>query len=401
MPNQSRHSYGKQFWLFDFFKSWVQYRRFKSLSPDKRNIVFYAESGQDWHHLEPLINRLTNNSSRTVCYVTSDTDDIGLKQNNRNLLSFYIREGLLQITFFQFLKADVLVLTMEDLQVFQLKRSINPVHYIFIFHAMGSTHMVNLENSYDHYDTLFCVGEHQKAEIRKREELKQLAAKNLFDYGYSRLDTLIKNYKSYKTEVKNKRAATLLIAPTWGDNSILNVCGEQLIKVLLGAGYKVILRPHYQTIKLTPEIVNQTLNKYGNHQNFSFVTLMGDTDSLFDSDLLICDWSSTSIEYGLGLKKPVLYINVPRRVRNTNYSQLGIEPLEVSIRNEIGTILEPSHLDKAPKVIESLLANPRQFQHKIAKLRKRLVFNLGKSVEVGAREIARIADQKRDERIKT
>jgi YidC/Oxa1 family membrane protein insertase len=376
----------------------MQYRRFKKLPQDKRNIVFYAESRQDWHHLEPLITYLSNTLSRTVCYVTSDPNDTGLYQNNSNLLGFYIKEGFLQITFFQFLKADVLVLTMEDLQVFQLKRSINPVHYIFIFHAMGSTHMVNLENSYDHYDTLFCVGEHQKKEIRKREELKQLPSKNLFDYGYSRLDALISENEQRKVNNAVNETLVILIAPTWGDNSILNVCGEQLVKVLLDAGYKVILRPHYQTVKLTPEIVNTILNKYGKHQNFSYVTLMGDTESLFESDLLICDWSSTSIEYGLGLEKPVLYIDVPRRVRNPDYHELEIEPMEVTIRNEIGAILEPSRLDRAPDVINDLLADPRQFKNKIVELRKRLVFNLGKSAETGAKEIARIADRKAGER---
>jgi YidC/Oxa1 family membrane protein insertase len=376
----------------------MQYRRFKKLPQDKRNIVFYSESRQDWHHLEPLITYLSNTLSRTVCYVTSDPNDTGLYQNNSNLLGFYIKEGFLQITFFQFLKADVLVLTMEDLQVFQLKRSINPVHYIFIFHAMGSTHMVNLENSYDHYDTLFCVGEHQKKEIRKREELKQLPSKNLFDYGYSRLDALISENEQRKVNNAVNETLVILIAPTWGDNSILNVCGEQLVKVLLDAGYKVILRPHYQTVKLTPEIVNTILNKYGKHQNFSYVTLMGDTESLFESDLLICDWSSTSIEYGLGLEKPVLYIDVPRRVRNPDYHELEIEPMEVTIRNEIGAILEPSRLDRAPDVINDLLADPRQFKNKIVELRKRLVFNLGKSAETGAKEIARIADRKAGER---
>ncbi len=393
MSKQIQNSNGKQFWLFDFIKSWAHYRRFKKLPPNKRNIVFYAESGQDWHHLEPLINNLTNELSKPVSYVTSDPGDIRLHQNNSNLLTFYIKEGFLQISFFQFLKADVLVLTMEDLQVLQLKRSINPVHYIFISHAMGSTHMVNPENSYDHYDTLFCVGEHQKTEIRKREEQKQLPVKNLFDYGYTRLDNLIAENESRKTIKKENNTPVVLIAPTWGDNSILNICGEELVKVLIDAGYKVILRPHYQTVKLTPEIVNNILNKYCEHKNFSYVTLMGDTDSLFESDLLICDWSSTSIEYGLGLEKPVLYIDVPRRVRNPKYQELGIEPMEVTIRDEIGAILEPSKLDKAPEIINKLLANPKQFKNKIAALRKRLVFNINNSATVGAKEIARIADK--------
>ncbi len=398
MGTQEKKIKTRKFWLFDFIKSWTQYQKFKNLNPDQRNIVFYSESGQDWHHLKPLIIYLTLKSSRVVCYITSDSNDKGLYQDSKNFLSFYIKEGFWQISLFQFLKADVMVLTMTDLNIFQLKRSINPVHYIYIFHALGSTHMVDFENSYDHYDTIFCVGQHQRDEIRKREKIKGLPRKNLFNHGYSRLETIIKENSSYKYNKNVKGVPKILLAPTWGDNSILNICGEKLVDSLINAGYKVILRPHYQTLKLTPEVVNTILNKFKGHPQLEYVNLMGDMDSLFQSDLLICDWSSTSIEYALGLQKPVLYINIPRRVRNSNYHELGIEPMEVYIRDKVGAILDPTEIDKAPDIIKKLLKNQESLSKKIAELRKRIVFNLGSSVEIGAKEIARIADLKSDER---
>ena len=126
---------------------------------------------------------------------------------------------------------------------------------------------------------------------------------------------------------------------------------------------------------------------------------MGDKDSLFDSDLLVCDWSSTSIEYALGLEKPVLYIDVPRRVRNPAYQELGLEPMEVSIRNEVGYVLKMDELENAPSVIEELLSDPARFKKKIAGLREKILFNFGKSVETGAREIIKIADSQRQKRL--
>ncbi len=279
---------------------------------------------------------------------------------------------------------------MIDLNVFQLKRSINPVHYIYLFHAMGSTHMVDFENSYDHYDTILCVGPHQISEIRKREQLKKLSSKNLVEHGYARIEELME--AATKNRKTPSKPYTVLLAPTWGENSILNICGDKLIGILLNAKFKVILRPHYQTCKLTPEIVDALITKYEKHELFEYVKAMGDTQSLFTSDILICDWSSTSIEYALGLEKPVLYIDVPRRVRNKNYQELGIEPMEVSIRDQVGKVLAPDNLDKAPEMIESLLSDPAQFRERIIALRNQLVFNLGKSVEVGAMEIAKIAE---------
>lgn len=386
-------------WLVELISSWSNYRRFKKLTPDKRSIVFYSESGQDWHHFKPIIEYLTGQLSRTVCYISSDPSDRGLDRTDEKILSFYIKEGLLQIVFFQFLKADVMVLTMIDLGVFQLKRSINPVHYIYLFHAMGSTHMVDYDNSYDNYDTIFCVGPHQIQEIRKREKLKQLPPKNLFEHGYARLEQLMEiAHDNAKCIRSSEEKPVILLAPTWGDNSILNICGDSLIGTVLDAGYRLILRPHYQTIKLSPEIIDSILKKYSNHSCLQFVDNMGDVNSLLESDLLICDWSSTSIEYALGLEKPVLFIDVPRRVRNPYYKELGIEPMEVTIRKKIGTVLSPLELNKVPLVIEVLLGNRDQFRQNVKELRNELVFNLGKSAEKGALEIARITGEQKQKR---
>jgi YidC/Oxa1 family membrane protein insertase len=381
----------KRFWLNDFFVSWAQYRAIKRIPDNRRSIFFYSESGQDWHHFSPIIGYLTRNLSKTVCYVTSDPTDPGLSQNNENLLSFYIRAGYWQIFFFQFVKADVMVLTMIDLNVFQLKRSIYPLHYIYIFHAMGSTHMVDFENSYDHYDSIFCVGPHQIREIRKREELEHLPAKHLFRHGYARIEQLMDQAARYTK--KESAKPCVLLAPTWGDHSILHLCGKDLIQILLNAGFRVIVRPHYQTIKLSPGLIIEIVSMFGAHPEFFFVKSMGDTDSLFSSDILICDWSSTSIEYAIGLEKPVLYIDVPRRIRNPNYEALGIEPLEITIRDKVGVIIKPEEISSAPEKIRELLRQPHQFREKIAALRNDIVFNLGKSVEAGACEIVCIAEK--------
>src|SRR5262249_14889610 len=156
-----------------------------------RSIVFYSETAQDWHHLDPLIDVLIDRLSRTVCHVTSDRSAPLPPSRGGRLHAFRIRPGAVCTWFFQTLRADVMALTMLDLHNFHLKRSVHPVHYAYVFHSMGSTHMVDRANSYDHYDTLFCTGPHHVAEIRRREALHGLPAKRLFAYGYPRLERLV------------------------------------------------------------------------------------------------------------------------------------------------------------------------------------------------------------------
>jgi len=373
------------------WEDWKSYRRFQELPSRDRSIVFYSETYQDWHHLQPLIDFLIERLSRTVCHVTSEQTVPVPSPSNSGLHAFRIRSGALRTWFFQMLKADVMVLTMLDLQNFQLKRSVHPVRYVYVFHSMGSTHMVDHENSYDHYDDLFCTGPHHVAEIRRREELKGLAPKHLFAYGYPRLERLVELAAAHPRE--RSGTVTALLAPTWGEHSILHVCGEPLIAALLDAGIHVILRPHYQTARLAPRLLERLVKRFASDRRFSHVDRMEESASLLESDLLICDWSSMAIEYALGLGKPVLFVDVPPRVRNPRYAELGLEPMEMRIRRELGSVLPLDRVAEAPQRAAELLRGAAEFRTHSAALRDAWAFNVGRSVEAGAREIARIADE--------
>lgn len=382
-------------------EGWSGWRKYRKLPADWRNIVMYSESGQDWHYFEPLIEVLNDDLKHKVTYVTSDPNDAGLRRKNELYRSIYIPEGFFLTTHFNFQKADVVVMTMMDLDNFQLKKSINPVHYVYLFHSLGSTHMVDHANSYDAYDSLFCAGPHHVAELRKREEMQGLKPRNLFEYGHPRLENLLVVAMSYQLSAVQAAAdstITVLIAPTWGEQSIFNTCGDELTGLLLDAGYQVIVRPHYQTMKTTPELIEKLLLKYADHERFEYQDRMGESDSLFRSDILICDWSAMAIEYALGLEKPVLFIDLPRRVRNPDWQALEIEPLEAAFRKLAGDIVSPEHLDEIPQKIDALLQDQDSFRQRMEKLRSQMVFNIGNSIQAGAGEIARLADEKAAER---
>ncbi len=125
------------------FSGWKGWRQFRKLPWDWRNIVIYSETGQDWHQFSGLIRELNENLDRKTCYVSSDARDPGLKRIHDNFCAIYIPEGLFQTIFFQVNRSDLFVLTMMDLDNLQLKRSLQPVHYVYLFHSMGSTHMVD------------------------------------------------------------------------------------------------------------------------------------------------------------------------------------------------------------------------------------------------------------------
>jgi glycosyltransferase involved in cell wall biosynthesis len=362
------------------------YRFIWSTSPDDRKVVFYAEHEGYYPNFEGLIEELAG-SGHSIAYVTSDLTDPVLKTSSKKVKAFYVKKLL--FLFMLFVKCRVFVLTLTDLNQFHLKRSINPVEYVYVFHSLVSTHMMYRLGAFNHYDTILCAGPHQIEEIRKFEELNDLPAKQLIEAGYYRLERIYDSYKEYSAQKETVESElAILIAPSWGVHNIFESCGEEIITVLLAAGFNVIARPHPEALRRSPELFDRLESKYEDQSNFTLERSVATDDSLLRSDILICDCSGVALEYAFGTERPVLFLDVPPKVQNPDYQDLGIEPIELSLRSQIGVIVSPDDLSALADKIQELINRKEEFQHTIAALREKLVFEFGRSSEVGAGYIA-------------
>jgi YidC/Oxa1 family membrane protein insertase len=379
--------------LIDEWRSWS---RFQDLAQDARSIVFYAEAKSSWAHFEPLVRELTGKNNRQICYVTSDRIDPILEANNTNIKSFYIGEGIIRTIFFAELRADILIMTMPDLGTFQIKRSrVHPVHYIYVFHSMVSAHCVYRKAAFDNYDTIFCVGSHHVEEIRRTEASYDLRQKKLIEYGYPYLDTLMMERSLNRRGEHNhiSEEIKVLVAPSWGSGCLIETKGSQLVRLLLDGGFYVTLRPHPMTLRKTPRAVKVIEDKYRGNANFVLESDISARDSLCTADCLITDWSGIAMEYAFAFMRPVLFIDVARKINNPDHERISVEPLEVKIRQEIGVTISEDRMDEIPSKIEYLCANRSAYVDKIIKQRSNAVFHVGCSGMHGAEYILGLLDK--------
>ena len=376
-----------------FFPAWASLRAFNRLSREERTIVFYAESRADWAHLGPIVEELTERRDRRVCYVTSDEDDPILSAGNQRVLTFYVGTGPTRTTFFRLLEATVLVMTLPDLETYHLKRSVHPVHYVYVFHSMVSSHMIYRKGAFDAYDTVLCVGAHHVAEIRRTEEEYGLAPKELVEHGYGRLDLILATAAERPPfEPSAGASKRLLLAPSWGECSFIEApYRADLVRVLLDAGHEVVLRLHPMTVRHHPKLADELATTFEG-RTFRVATDMREQASLHESDLMISDWSGAALEYAFGLERPVLFIDTPKKVNNPEYERIGLTAIEESIRTEIGAIVDPANLSAALPHIERLTADPAAFTERLRDARERTVYNVGRSASVGATHVAHLAD---------
>jgi len=373
-------------------KEIAHYRRFKRLSVQDRAIVFYAEHSGYYPYFEGIIKKLTDEYGRTLCYITSDRHDPILSNPDPRIKTFYLNKLL--PFFMAFIRCKVFVMTLTDLNKFHLKRSINPVHYVYVFHALVSTHMMYRYGAFDHYDCILCAGPHHVEEIRQREKLNNLPPKTLIEAGYYPLERIYQDYQGYVRQKPSQAdRETILIAPSWGADNVLESCGEELVGLLLREGYQVIVRPHPETVKHSPGLIAQLTTKFGKNPDFTLEKSIATHDSLLRADVLICDCSGVALEYALGTERPVLFLDVPVKIKNENYRDLNIEPLELATRTKIGVIVKPEELATVPTVISQLISAARQYKNAIIELREQYLFHFGKSAEIGATYVHRLISQ--------
>ena len=380
-----------------FGKERRELEKFNKLNLDERSIVFYSEDISSFVHFEQIIHELTKEMGYQICYVTSAKDDPILNSQNKKIKAFYIGLGATRTKFFMELKAEVLVMTMPSLETYFIKRSrVYPVHYVYVFHSINSTHRNYRKNAFDHFDSIFCTGPHHVKEIVATEQLYNLKRKNLVKCGYGLIDKLQKN-----KPVKNQEMCTkdgrkkILVAPSWGKKGLLETKGPELVKILLDAGYHVTVRPHPMTVRKWPKIIKTIRSEFKDESNFEMETDVSSFESLYSTYGLISDWSGIGFEYAFVCERPVLYVDVPHKNNNPDYNKISCEPLESSIRNLIGVVISPNELEGIPKIIESTYENIDLFKTKVQEVRNKTVFNFGQSGINGAQEIVKILSGKK------
>ena len=329
--------------------------------------------------------------------MSEKTDPLAnLTSSKARVTSHWIGSGSARTWVYSSLESSVFITTTPDIETMHLKRSKHGGYYIYTHHSMISTHMGYRTGAFDYFDAVFCTGPYQITETRARESRYNLPKKRLVEFGYCQLDTLRTSSKKHiadGTHNDQKAVKTVLLAPTWGENSILPICGEKVINILLESGHQVITRPHPETARKSPELIQRINERFGSHDRFQLDLDTTSDLSMQISNMMISDWSGVAMEYAYGFEKPVLFIDLPRKVNNPEYLELDIEPIEVSVRNEIGEVLELKNIDRVPTAINNLLSTDQQQIENIRASRDIRVFNQGTSASVGAKFIEKIADE--------
>lgn len=373
------------------------YKKFFSVA--NKHLVFYSESSGFYKYFQGIIEYLLSHTNLVIHYVTSDAADavFQLAHQEPRIRPYYIGHRKL-ITLMMKMDADLVLMTMPDLENYHIKRSYvrKDIEYIFLPHGMGSVNLTLRTAALDHFDTVFCTGRHQKEEVEKTEAAYGLPKKRLVEFGYPLLDSMRQEYQR-KDHPRGKKAS-VLIAPSWQEDNIVDSCLEGLLTSLQGRGYQIIVRPHPQHIRHQPRKMEQLKAMFAQSGDIVIQTDFSSNRTVFEADLLITDWSDIAYEYAFTTGRQVLFVDTPVKVMNPEYQRIDTEPFNIWIRERIGRVLKPEDAGAAAEVVKEILNHAGDKKESVRGIAREYVYNPGTSAQVGAKYIVRRIQKKATQR---
>lgn len=354
----------------------------------KMNLVFYSEQSGFYKYFENIIKALLEKTDEPIYYITSDPKDQIFQCGIDQIKPYYISGNHL-IALMMKLECKMVVMTTPDLEKYHIKRSkMKPdIEYVYTDHGCTSLNLTYRTGALDYFDTIFVVSHSQGVEVRAMEQLRHTKKKRIVKVGYGLIDNMIASYNAL--EKKENEKPTILVAPSWQYDNILDSCLDDLLSGLICDKYRIIVRPHPQYVRRFPLQMESIIEKYKDRfgPDFMIETDFSSNVTVYTADMLITDWSAIAYEFSFTTNKPTLFVNTEMKVVNKDYQKIKMVPFDITARDVIGRSVSKEETKDILPVIEELFANRENYSQQIEELKNSYFYNLGNSGEAAAEYI--------------
>lgn len=404
--------------VFGARAAWMKLRfiitRGKKEKADSRNrgIVIFSDDKRYWNVFGPIC-REAERRGVDIVYMTQSADDPALKEcvGLTHIKAEFIGEGNKGIAKMNFLVADVVLSTTPNLDVFQWKRSREVKYYVHTQHGVGDQ-LVYRMFALDSYDAVLLASGFQGKQVRAIEKLHEIPQKELLTVGYPPLDEAAKRLTAIGDPPVTPRAAlaaspviarglrssprgnlvlqeiasqatqggiiamtedsqtrhrplslaalaasSVLVAPSWGSNSLLSRFGARLLSALSSTGYKIIVRPHPQTVKSEQDVLSPLMKEFPATDKFEWNFDTDNFECLRHSSIMVSDFSSVIFEYAFLFERPVIYTDVRLDTSVMDAAWMPDSLWCVNALSEIGIRLEEENISAIKDVIDSAITS--------------------------------------------
>lgn len=313
--------------------------------------VFFTDSKRYWTIFKPLCDEMERRGE-SVLYWTASPDDPMLQERYEHVKTEFIGEGNRAFARMNMLRAEVVLSSTPGLDVYQWKRSRGVKWYVHVLHAANGVTSYRMFGT-DYYDALLLSGEYQIRDVRSLEALRHLPPKECVLAGLPHMDAIRERWLERGPAPAHE--TTVLLAPSWGPSSLLHRFGEKMIERLRETGYRIILRPHPQSLVSEKELIDGLRKRFPEDERLEWNFDNDNFDALYRSDLLISDYSSVMLDFALVFDRPIIYADVSFDKEPYDAGWLDEEMWILRTLPRIGMQLTEENAERLPELIRESL----------------------------------------------
>lgn len=336
-------------------------------------ILMLAPSGIVF--LEPLVEKLESEGSSFIVLMPS----LDYRKLKINAPVLYVDGSLLWLV-----KGECLLSENSGIELNWVRGFKSRIH---AFHSPISMFRIYPEGAFDAFNIFIASGVHHVNEAKWLFRMRDLPEPEIINGGYLRIESIYKHTLSYK---RKNGQFTVLIAPSWGDENIVNTLGLELIGELLSKNYRVIFRPHPGNEINDKAYIDEIRGRFSDKSGFNYDSWTG-MDALCEADVLIGDWSGLSFEYACALDRPVVFIDTKPKSYTNKFSY--VESFEAYAREKVGVVVASGDVDMVLNAIKEMEGNMPSYQEMIRRNKHQLFYNCPLSSDSIFEHVARIIDR--------
>lgn len=356
----------------------------RAASEAQHAVVFYSDGKQYQGTFLPLLQQMARRGLPCL-YLSSDPADpllaLGQQGGHGLLQTECIGSGPMAWARLRTLRARLVCMTTPGLDVLQIRRSAHVQHYMHIVHS-PTDKSFNRPYSFDFFDSVLLNGPHQERVLRELESLRGRKRKDLFHIGCVYYDGLAARFAvaqaraSAAAASSRQRPLRVLLAPTWGKNGLLTRFGMRLIRALAQGETQVIIRPHPQSARSEPEMLQQLRQESAAMDNCRWDLSDDPVDAMAVADILVSDISGIVFDYAFLSGRPVLTLDFEVDKRGFEAMDLPFEPWEIGSLELLGRRIGLDDLSSLQDIIAQEIGSQGRAEQ-IRRLRDEYVCNFG------------------------
>lgn len=336
----------------------------------KWDIVFYCEQPSHWQNIELILDEVLKKFScdKNILLITSyGLDDYPDSKYPYNLKKIH------NVPVFVLGKLDSRILITAYSALSKKTKPYN-CKVIYALHSLIGLDGVYESTWFDSYDYILCAGPHQISDFRRwASEFPSLRGKYLISSGYPKFDRILIQVSDLKSSTMQR--FTVVYAPTLTNESnksfaSLNSHGEQIIKSLLDAKFKVIFRPHPVSLITSDAITIEPIkSKFTENPYFEFDNSKDYLGTYSKADLMVTDFSGTGFTFSLSFLKPSVFF------APCISAELGLHGIQFEEREKLGGVARS--ISDLLKLINQLRSHDSA--QELLTYRSYTIFNVGRS----------------------